>query len=221
MSGALTRSEPLSRAYDRWAETYDEEYAERPETATEDALVVSWLRDRLPAGASLIDAGCGTGWLLDRIEWPRALYYGFDISTGMLDRAREKHPGYAFGQQSVVDQWPGYPHDWRTGTPRVALAMWMVLNHLDPEELLLTLGRFASSEGDRLLAVLRMPAAPELAAPGGHDDLAPYVWNHSLDDIETSSEIVGLRVVDHFGFLYGGRTVPVKDAHYLALEIAR
>lgn len=67
MRGALTTSEPLSRAYDSWADTYDEEYASRPETASEDALVVSWLRDRLPAGSSLIDAGCGTGWLLDRL----------------------------------------------------------------------------------------------------------------------------------------------------------
>ena len=221
MTPVTAVSDPLSRAYDTWADTYDAEHASRPETATEDALVVSWLRDRLPVGSSLLDVGCGTGWLLDRMEWPRALYYGFDISTGMLDRAQEKHGGYLFRQHSILDLWPSYPHDWRAGTPKVAVAMWSVLNHLTGSEVDLAFDRFAVSGGDRLLATVRTPAAPGATAAQSPDELAGFVYPHALDRLAVGIAGAGLALTDHFGFLYGGDLAPPDEAHYLALEITR
>lgn len=220
MTLPLTASEPLSRAYDEWAAWYDERHASRPETASEDALVVSWLRDRLPAGASLLDVGCGTGWLLDRLEWSRALYLGFDISHGMLDRARDKHRGYTFLSRSILDLWPTYPHDWRAGTPRVAVAMWSVLNHLEPPDLDLAFDRFASSGGDRFLATIRTPNAPGVTAAESPEDLAEHVHPYTVDRIEQAASRAGLYLADYFGFLYGGETIAVEDAHYLAVEVA-
>lgn len=78
--------------YDDLAPVYDRQWAAL------DRAVRHWVMDRfppgLPAGAKVLDAGCGTGRVLADIaeEWPLHRLTGIDLSPGMLARARERAP---------------------------------------------------------------------------------------------------------------------------------
>ena len=70
----------------------------------------------VPATArSLLDAGCGTGNLLEaaRAERPSLALHGIDRSSAMLDRARRRVPGATFveGDLDVALPWPDATFD--------------------------------------------------------------------------------------------------------------
>lgn len=46
-------------------------------------------------GETLLDFGCGTGALSELID-ARVSYVGYDTAPGMVDRARQEHPGHRF-----------------------------------------------------------------------------------------------------------------------------
>lgn len=79
-------------AYDRWAETYEHDTTEgmgyvAPQRAAE------LLRDLLPdkPRAEVLDAGCGTGLVGQSLSgFGFEVVDGIDLSTAMLDRARDK-----------------------------------------------------------------------------------------------------------------------------------
>lgn len=74
--------------YDRQADVYDSRWADYLQRSS-DALLQ---RLELRSGDRLLDVGCGTGVLLDRISRrSRAVRtYGIDPSAGMLRRARQR-----------------------------------------------------------------------------------------------------------------------------------
>jgi ubiquinone/menaquinone biosynthesis C-methylase UbiE/GT2 family glycosyltransferase len=53
-----------------------------------------YMRFLIPAGARVLDLGCGTGDLLAELE--PSLGVGVDLSPAMIDRARSKHPNLTF-----------------------------------------------------------------------------------------------------------------------------
>jgi SAM-dependent methyltransferase len=75
--------------YDLWAESYDE--TPNPVVAM-DARHTIGLVDPKP-GERILDAGCGTGRNLARLDASRARAVGVDLSTGMLRVARRAVPG--------------------------------------------------------------------------------------------------------------------------------
>lgn len=78
----------VAESYNRLAQGYDADYGTPFDRAEE--REISRLVEPYTHGTTL-DAGCGTGLLLDlhpNIED----YYGVDISTGMLEKHRQKHP---------------------------------------------------------------------------------------------------------------------------------
>lgn len=91
-------------AWDRVAYRYDAAFCD-PASDAQDTVVRDWLRphvDRLNGSPSrprkrLLDVGCGTGWLLDRLMVDPMIYRGLDLSAGMVDRAKSKYRSYAFG----------------------------------------------------------------------------------------------------------------------------
>jgi ubiquinone/menaquinone biosynthesis C-methylase UbiE len=97
-------NDDVSRAYDRWATTYD---SDANATRDLDAIVV---RDAAPDPANLdvLELGCGTGkntvWLAERARSVVAM----DFSRGMLDVARRRlsHANTAFLQHDVRARWP-------------------------------------------------------------------------------------------------------------------
>lgn len=77
------------------------------------------LKHAAPAGAAVLDLGCGTGALLDEMdasgEAPPARYLGLDLVAAMVDAARTKHRGRAgveFRAGGLSALRPGEAFDW-------------------------------------------------------------------------------------------------------------
>ena len=87
---AASTAAEIAEIYDRWSDTYDE-FMEKS-GYRHPAICVALLARHVPAGAlPVLDAGVGTGLiggLMNIIGYQHI--DGLDISTGMLDRAREK-----------------------------------------------------------------------------------------------------------------------------------
>ena len=87
---AASTATEIAEIYDRWSDSYDE-YLEQS-GYRHPAICVALLARHIPAGAlTVLDAGVGTGLiggLMNIIGYQHI--DGLDISTGMLDRAREK-----------------------------------------------------------------------------------------------------------------------------------
>jgi len=96
-------------------------------------------------GGRALDFGCGTGRLAEAMA-ARAETTGFDISPGMLAKARERG-----GQAVYVDALPDGPFDW--------INSFIVFQHIPPERGMALI--------ESLLARL---------APGGHLSLQVTVW---------------------------------------------
>lgn len=93
------KGKPLS-SEEALAET-DRFYRDRHGFSYKPAMVVAWLRShvRLPAKGNVLDLCCGDGiWSLGMSEInDRLRFFGVDISTGAVQRARELLPSHADG----------------------------------------------------------------------------------------------------------------------------
>lgn len=85
----------VKRAYDDLAVAYDDFHTDGKSLA-ENRWVARHLRRFIRPTDTVVDLGCGTGLLLDFVPISPERYVGVDISAGMLDLARDKHPGYRF-----------------------------------------------------------------------------------------------------------------------------
>ena len=74
--------------YDDFAGWYERERGQGYHQLIDDLEVD--LVERYGRGAAVLEAGCGTGLLLDRVRGFAAEAWGFDLSAGMLQRARER-----------------------------------------------------------------------------------------------------------------------------------
>lgn len=106
--GAKTQ-EDLEKAYDDWAEHYDEDLFKFGYLFP--SVAAGYVARHVPAGSKLVDAGAGTG-LMGRIlvamEYPDIT--AFDLSQGMLDVA-EKTGAYNRLDRQVL----GEPLKYETG----------------------------------------------------------------------------------------------------------
>ncbi|WP_051827777.1 class I SAM-dependent DNA methyltransferase [Streptomyces bicolor] len=104
---------PLDRtgqaeAFDAIGDRYDQAFPHKEGQVTS----AEWLIRSLPAGARVLDLGCGTG-------APTALQLaeaglrvvGVDLSDGMVTLARENVPTGEFHQADIADLRPGGPRD--------------------------------------------------------------------------------------------------------------
>lgn len=193
--------------FDAMADDYDRLYADRPETAPEDDLVVNYIADRLPEDASVLDVGCGTGYFLDHLRWPRGLYLGFDYSARMLANAMEKHPGYVFTRADARNG--GWP-PWQGVGPRWIVALFSVYLWATPAEFYDMYRRYGA-EG--ALVVTATPLHETGASIEGYRfETTPW----------TVAEVMvaaGERVRDITPFAYGGKVVTEDSAQYLLVEL--
>ena len=89
-----TRQARDDRHFDRWASRYDRSLAQRLLFEPVQRSVATALAARLPVSAAVLDVGCGTGRLLDRLGSARPGWslFGVDRSTGMTSAARRLRP---------------------------------------------------------------------------------------------------------------------------------
>lgn len=93
----------VAEKYDDLAAGYDADY-QTDLCKAEERELTRLLDDRIHTAGRIVDAGCGTGLLLDLFpSIPN--YMGFDVSKGMLEKLKEKHPGRAVLN---LDAWKGY-----------------------------------------------------------------------------------------------------------------
>lgn len=87
-------------AYDQIGERYDEAFPHK-----EGQLACGqWLLGQLPAGASVLDLGCGTGLPTARqLAEGGCAVTGVDISQRMLEQARSNVPGARFLELDIMD----------------------------------------------------------------------------------------------------------------------
>lgn len=187
----------VAEAYDRLAPTYDGEY-QRPANRAEDAWVraaltliireaqlLAALDRRLP---EILDAGCGTGLLIDwlpRVRNGDIQYVGLDISRGMLDVARRKYPGQGFYEWDIADI-----ASFSADTPDLLISLFGPISYLPGADLekfatgMLTVlrpgGRFfimALAEGRRRKRGVNVEAHADLWHIRSADTLRAYFAN--------------------------------------------
>lgn len=90
-----THSSPVAEAYDAVASIYDQSYNQKKSLA-ENRIIVCELQRLLKRYDRVLDLGCGTGFPLDHLVLDPSHYLGVDISPGMIERARAKHPRHRF-----------------------------------------------------------------------------------------------------------------------------
>jgi SAM-dependent methyltransferase len=118
----------VAAAYDAVAAEYDSSYTQKKSIA-ENRIVLGHLGKFIPLVNGLIaDLGCGTGFLLDYLYVEPERYVGIDISSGMIARAKAKHPDYRFevGRMesvSFVD----------TGSVELAVSLFGSFSYAEPE----------------------------------------------------------------------------------------
>jgi ubiquinone/menaquinone biosynthesis C-methylase UbiE len=96
----LNHFEGIAGEYDRWKEKSAYYYR----------LLAEIYRERVPAGASVLEIGCGTGTLLAALSPTRGV--GVDVSPGMVEIAAEKHPSLHFRVADAEAFDPGETFDY-------------------------------------------------------------------------------------------------------------
>lgn len=91
--------ERQAAVFDAIGERYDEVFADK-EAQVE---ATQWLIERLPSGARVLDAGCGTGVPTARLLADAGCeVLGVDISETMLELARQNVPGARFERMDMA-----------------------------------------------------------------------------------------------------------------------
>jgi SAM-dependent methyltransferase len=120
--------------YAEIAEFYDEE-TKSPIMLAEDIVLFDFLENEGLLQGAVLDAGCGTGLLLDhcyRPNWEITEYRGYDFSKEMLDKMKSKWPSFRerLNRMSFLDD-----HDKIGGTFDAVLSLYAGLNCLTRSEM--------------------------------------------------------------------------------------
>lgn len=93
--GEAVRDERVRTAYDSVADAYSENFGSELDHKPFDRWWLARLAE-LAEGQPMADAGCGTGHLTAYLKSLGARCLGFDLSPGMIQRAKTDHPGVRF-----------------------------------------------------------------------------------------------------------------------------
>lgn len=142
----------------------------------------------LPPGASVLDAGCGTGEPIARELIARGYRVtGVDFAAAMLDIARARHPDARWVQADMRDLGLGATFD--------GIIAWHSFFHLTPEDQERALVRLAAHLGAN--GVMMLTVGPEAGEVLGHvgDDVI-YHASLTREQYEHVLGKEGVRVVD-------------------------
>ena len=83
-------------SYDTVAEDYQRTIDGLLDHSPVDLALLRLFADLVGKGAAVVDVGCGTGEITGRLREHGLDTFGIDVSPGMVQVAREHHPGLAF-----------------------------------------------------------------------------------------------------------------------------
>lgn len=145
-------------------------------------ILMRFLSRRLPAGATLIEIGCGTGYLLDRAR-DRYRVTGLDSSPEAVEICRAK---------GLADVHAGAIPDPPPGPPRRfdAVLLLDVIEHLDDDRAALDFAAGLLAPGG--LLVVTVPAFMFLWSE--HDELAHHKRRYTAGRLRAALEGAGWRI---------------------------
>ncbi len=120
-----------------------------------DAIVALVERVAGPPRGRALDVGCGVGRLAEAMAERGFDVTGYDISPGMLEKARAR----SGGQAAYVDVLPEGPFDW--------VNSYIVLQHVPPERGLELIGRMAGLLAQDGVLSLHLPFGSDPGEGGG------------------------------------------------------
>lgn len=208
--------------YDKYAAEYDHIFQD-DQYKSEDKIVFDVVRDYLPITpisryAPVLDAGCGTGLLLENLLIPPQEYVGLDISAGMLREARKKFPGHLFAQYDIREPLP-FPAQYF----KLTVCLFGSIGYI--QEPLPVLREFTrvTRPGGHLIIMLQAPEYQEKA------DYIVNLKGESVDPLRTFSPQEGQSLFDRIPTLRtqsrplqtnGSLDAPVYFHIYISQRIA-
>ncbi|MFJ8104853.1 class I SAM-dependent DNA methyltransferase [Streptomyces sp. NPDC096132] len=211
---------PLDRAgqaeaFDTIGDRYDEAFPHKEgQVASAEWLVVA-----LPAGARVLDLGCGTGLPTARRLAEAGLeVVGIDLSAGMVALARAHVPAGVFHQADIADLRPGGPWDLgRFG----AVAAFFSLLMLPRAEIPLALRTVHHLLVPGGLFVLSMVEADV------DDFTIPFIGStirvsgYLRDELREVVEAAGFEIVEESSYTYAPATADVQPEVQIFLRCRR
>ena len=157
------KKKKLKERYDSTSGSYDDRYEEIQEKK------IRSVEEFLDEARRLLDVGCGTGSLLERVSDNKELSVGVDFSMGMLLRAKER-----LGKSNLIladaDNLP-----FRDDTFDLVASLTLLQNLPEPQETLEEMVRVTESDGLVLITSLEK--------------------KHSLHEIEEWMTSAGLKIL--------------------------
>lgn len=158
----------------------------------------------------ILDLGCGTGDLSNKITTYGAKVVGMDLSAAMIEKAREKYPALHFFQGNGEDFTLEESYDavfsnaalhWMKNPAKVITSVWNVLNHG---------GRFVAEFGGKgNVETIIQGIADVLSEEYGEDAYEKNQWYYpSIGEYSHLLEKQGFRVTSALHF---DRPTPLKD----------
>lgn len=181
---------PLAKLAARTVQVYERNAARFDAERTRALIERTWL-DRfaalLPAGGSILDAGCGAGDPIARyLSSLGHRVTGVDAAQAMIDLARKNYPGGDWRQADLRSLDLGEAFNGVIG--------WDSFFHLTPEEQRTTLVRLASHlKPNGVLMVTVGPEAGEVTGRVGDDPV--YHSSLSLAEYQAVLDGLGLRIL--------------------------
>jgi ubiquinone/menaquinone biosynthesis C-methylase UbiE len=95
-------NEDLKNSYDRVAEDYAEQFRGEMEKKPFDRKMLDWLGEKVGDKGIICDMGCGPGQIAGYLHGLGGEVCGVDLSTMMVERARELNPDIKFQQGDLL-----------------------------------------------------------------------------------------------------------------------
>lgn len=114
-------------SYDALASTYAAHFADELDAKPLDRALLAALAEMVGPGAPVADVGCGPGHLAAHLRRLGLQPRGFDLSPGMVEEARRRHPEVAYEVASML----ALP---LADASMAAVVAFYSVIHLDPEE---------------------------------------------------------------------------------------
>ncbi|MFE0251271.1 class I SAM-dependent DNA methyltransferase [Streptomyces sp. NPDC059010] len=211
---------PLDRggqaeAFDAIGDRYDEAFPHKEGQVAS----AEWLIRSLPAGARVLDLGCGTG-------IPTALQLseagldvvGVDLSDGMVALARKNVPGGVFHRADIADLRPGGPVDLGRFDAVVAFFSLLMLPRAEIPLALRTVHHLLAPEG--LFALSMVEADVD-------DFMIPFIGTtirvsgYLRDELREVVEAAAFEIVEETSYTYAPSAADVQPEVQIFLRCGR